>query len=57
MIQAKETQSAGDNATAQLPEYEQRAIEQREVQSAEEKARDPAELRDFGEQRQRLYEM
>ena len=57
MIQAKETQSAGDNATAQLPEYEQRAIEQREVQSAEEKARDPVELRDFGEQRQRLYEM
>ena len=61
MIQAKETQSAGDSATAQLPEYEQRAIEQaieqRKQRSAEEKARGLAELRDFGERCQRLEEM
>lgn len=61
MIQAKETQSAGDSATAQLPEHEQRAIEQaieqREQRSEAEKARDLLELRDFGERCQRLEEM
>ena len=61
MIQARETQSAGDSATTQLPDYEQRAIEraieQWERRSAEEKARDLAGLRDFGERCRRLEEM
>jgi len=61
MIQTQKAESAGDSATAKLPEDEQRAIEQaierRERRSAEEKARDLAELRDFGERCQRLEEM
>ncbi|MYC34687.1 MAG: hypothetical protein F4X64_16110 [Chloroflexi bacterium] len=61
MIQAKEAQSAGDSAMAQLPECEQRAIEraieQREQRLEAEKARDLAELRDFGERCQRLEKM
>ena len=61
MIQAKATQSGGDSATIQLPDYEQRAIEramqQREQRSEAEKARDRVELRDFGERCQRLEQM
>lgn len=61
MIQAKETQSVGDSAMTQLPEYEQRAIEQAiehwEQRSEAKKARDRDDLRDFGERCQRLEEM
>ena len=61
MIRAKEAQSVGDSATTQLPEYEQRAIEQAierwEQRSEAKKAQDRADLRDFGERCQRLEEM
>ena len=57
MFRYKEPLSAEDSAATHWPDHAQEAIEQLKQRSEEEKARDLAELRDFGERCQRLEQM
>ena len=57
MFQYKKPLSAEDSTATQWPDHAQEAIERLKQRSEEEKARDLAELRDFGERCQRLEQM
>ena len=57
MIKSTETLPDGDSATNQWPDYAQGAMERLAQRSEAEKARDLADLRDFGERCQRLEHM